>query len=163
MRPIFPVLLLLLSACVQKAELRPVEPRRIEVAGDTARFGPGVTAMDVAGRVITLDLRRDATVLFFRYSTMSGTRFLAERRFRAGVHETSPRAGSWEAGRDLHHPTDALLVIVTVGEYDEDPLRGMRWGSVLMNTSSAYLALNELPPTLMRTRDQIWAAYLVAM
>jgi hypothetical protein len=163
MRTSLPAVLaaLLSIGCVQRAELRTIDPRLVEVAGDTASFGPGPTAIDVAGRYVQLELRQPATILFFKYSTMGGTRFLERRRLAAGTHRLSPHRGG--NGTIFHRPTDALLVIATINSIDQDPLRGMRWGSVLMNTPNAWVALHELPPTLLRTATQPWAAYLVDM
>lgn len=176
-RLVVPVVLPFLASCVQRAELRPVNPVRVEVSGDTARFGPGVTMIEPAGRYVQLELRQRSTVAFLKYSALSGTQLLEVRELAAGVHRLTTKQVGAVAGCSrscrarqtgaptLRAPYDALLVVVTIPGRHNDPLRGNNGVYHVLpgRTLYANVALNDLPPSMMRSADQPWAAYLVDM
>ncbi len=163
MRPTARLLVLsgtsLLVACVSRPTLQPIEPLRRQSAGDTVRFGPGVTAIEPGGRLLQLELRNPSTVAFYRYNREGHLRFMELRRLGAGVHRISPqRVGQYAiGGQMIRSGYEAILVLVTEEDHGQAPIRNQtEFTPMHPNT-----VLHELPPYLLRLRSQPWAAYLV--
>lgn len=181
MRPsvrLLPFAILVVTGCVQHASLLPIEPSRVDMAGDTVRFGNVVTAIEPAGRFVQLSLREHATVVFVRYSAITGTRLLEARELDPGSHRVSTQRFGGSCARrcapargtpQMRGAYEALLVVVMPTEFERHRMVGVdfrvaNWGGPvkLQRMRDAEVALHELPPSLV-PEGRAWAAYLVEL